>query len=176
MASGSTRRETARYLWRRSLPPDPSRFMKSSESCKVCLTEMADSRRDTPAMIRRTWKEKRSPLRAAGTVLFCYIRMYGGFADAEFLRGGADCGPILYDVQSQAFRPVLHVTLQSTTLPASCWFSLCGGSGGYDEKRKFPPPQQAEAGTFSGPAPAGGPAFFRSGHGPTGESPRHSSP
>ena len=62
MASGSTRRETARYLWRRSLPPDPSRFMKSSESCKVCLTEMADSRRDTPAMIRRTWKEKRPPL------------------------------------------------------------------------------------------------------------------
>ena len=148
MASGSTRRETARYLWRRSLPPDPSRFMKSSESCKVCLTEMADSRRNTPAMIRRTWKEKRSPLRAAGTVLFCCIRMYGGFADAEFLRGGADCGPVFDDVLSQALRPVLHVTLQSTTLPASCWFSLCGGNGGYDEKRKFPSPQSGETGIF----------------------------
>ena len=149
MASGSTRRETARYLWRRSLPPDPSRFMKSSESCNVCLTEMADSRRDTPAIIRRTRKEKRSPLRfEAGTVLFCYIRMYGGFADAEFLRGGADCGPVFDDVLSQALRPVLHVTLQSTTLPASCWFSLCGGNGGYDEKRKFPSPQSGETEIF----------------------------
>ena len=92
---------------------------------------------------------KNGPRRAsAGTVPLCVIRMYGGFADAEFLRGGADCGPVFDDVLSQAFRPVLHVTLQSTTLPASCWFRLCGGNGGYDEKRKFPAPQSGETGTF----------------------------
>ena len=87
---------------------------------------------NTPTMIRRIWKEKRSPLKAKRwTVLFCCIRMYGGFADAEFLRGGADCGPVFDDVLSQALRPVLHVTLQSTTLPASCWSSVCGRQTGY---------------------------------------------
>ena len=43
--------------------------------------------------------------------------MYGGLADAEFLRGGADRGPILYDVKGQAFRPFLHVTLQNAFTP-----------------------------------------------------------
>ena len=43
--------------------------------------------------------------------------MDGGFTDAEFLRGGADRGPILYDVKGQAFRPLLHVTLQNAFTP-----------------------------------------------------------
>ena len=29
------------------------------------------------------------------------------------------------------------------------WLDLCGGSGGYDEKRKFPPPLAGEAGIFT---------------------------
>ena len=54
-----------------------------------------------------------------------------GFADAEFGSGGADRGPVLYDVKSKALRPLLHISLQSTTLPAFCWFILCGEAGAY---------------------------------------------
>ena len=37
------------------------------------------------------------------------IFVHGGFADAEFLCGGADCGPVLYDVKSEALCPLsLH--------------------------------------------------------------------
>ena len=57
--------------------------------------------------------------------------MYCGFADAELLRGGADSGPVLYDVLGQALCPLLHVTLQNTTLPASSWSILCGADWGY---------------------------------------------
>ena len=46
------------------------------------------------------------------------VLMYGGFADAELLCGGPNGGPVLYNVQGQAFGPLLHVTLQNTTLPA----------------------------------------------------------
>ena len=67
----------------------------------------------------------------AGTVLFCCILMYRAFADAEFLRGGADRGPVFDDVLSQALRPLLHIFLQHTTLPASCWSSVCGQRTGY---------------------------------------------
>ena len=57
--------------------------------------------------------------------------MDGGFTDAEFLRGGADRGPVLYDVKSQALGPLLHISFQHTTLPASCWSILCGAWAGY---------------------------------------------
>ena len=54
-----------------------------------------------------------------------------GFADAEFGSGGADRGPVLYDVKSKALRPLLHISLQSTTLPAFCCFILCGPKQAY---------------------------------------------
>ena len=57
--------------------------------------------------------------------------MYGGFTDTEFLCGGADRGPVLYDVKSETFRPLLHIFLQTLSLPASDWFILCGGEAGY---------------------------------------------
>lgn len=59
------------------------------------------------------------------------------FADAEFLRGGADRGPVLYDVKSETLGPLLHVPFQNTTLPASCWSILCGARGGYDGGSDF---------------------------------------
>ena len=52
------------------------------------------------------------------------ILMYRGFADSEFGSGGADRGPVFYDVKGKALGPLLHVYLQSTTIPASCWFIL----------------------------------------------------
>ena len=41
----------------------------------------------------------------------------GGFADAEFLCGGADRGPVFDDVLSQPLGPLFHVSLQSTFTP-----------------------------------------------------------
>ncbi len=69
------------------------------------------------------------------TVPFCHIHMYRRFADAEFLCSGADRGPVLYDVKSQALCPLLHISFQQTTLPASCWFILCGAGTGYERRR-----------------------------------------
>ena len=45
------------------------------------------------------------------------IFMYGGFTDAEFLCGGADRGPVLYDVKSEALRPLLHIFFQTLHSP-----------------------------------------------------------
>ena len=59
------------------------------------------------------------------------ILVHCRFADAEFLRGGADSGPVLYNVLGQALCPLLHVTLQNTTLPASSCSILCGAPQGY---------------------------------------------
>lgn len=39
--------------------------------------------------------------------------MYGRFADAEFFRGGADGGPVLYDVLGQRAGPLFNVTFQT---------------------------------------------------------------
>ena len=65
------------------------------------------------------------------TVLFYHFCMDCGFADAKFGSGGADRGPVLYDVKSKALRPLLHISLQSTTLPAFCCFILCGPKQAY---------------------------------------------
>lgn len=65
-----------------------------------------------------------------------------GLADPELLCRRADRGPVLYDVKSQALGPLLHISFQHTTLPASCWSILCGGGRGYAGKgaggRRFP--------------------------------------
>ena len=55
-----------------------------------------------------------------------------GFADAKFGSGGADRGPVLYDVKSQAFCPLLHIFFQTPSLPASSWSILCADAGEYD--------------------------------------------
>ena len=47
--------------------------------------------------------------------------MNGAFADPKLLCGGTDGGPVLYDVKSQAFCPVLHISLQTIHSPP------CGG-------------------------------------------------
>ena len=60
--------------------------------------------------------------------------MYRGFADTEFLRGGADRGPVLYDVKSETFCPLLHVFFQTPSLPASSCCILCGRTMHYEEK------------------------------------------
>ena len=65
---------------------------------------------------------------------FRNVLMYRGLTDAEFRGGGADRGPVLYDVKSQAFRPLFHITLQSATLPAFCCSILCGGKRAYAER------------------------------------------
>ena len=63
--------------------------------------------------------------------------MYRRFADGKLLCGGADRGPVLYDVKSQAFRPLFHVSFQNTTLPASCWSILCGTEAGYEKRDSY---------------------------------------
>ena len=68
------------------------------------------------------------------TVLLVYNDMYRRLTDAEFRGGGADRGPVLYDVKSQTFRPLFHITLQSATLPAFCCSILCGGKRAYAER------------------------------------------
>ena len=78
-------------------------------------------------------KEETVPAAPAGTVLFCCIRMYGGFADAEFLRGGADRGPVLYDVKSETLSPLLHIffqTLPSPPLVAPSYAAKCRDMSG----------------------------------------------
>jgi len=57
------------------------------------------------------------------------------FTDAEFLRGGADRGPVLYDVKSEALCPLLHVFFQTLSLPASSCSILCGKRQSYAGKR-----------------------------------------
>ena len=56
---------------------------------------------------------------------FAQIFMDRGFADAEFLSGGADGGPVLYDVLSERDGTLLDVSLQATTLPACFCSNLC---------------------------------------------------
>ena len=52
------------------------------------------------------------------TALLIDNHMNGRLADAKLLCGGTDGGPVLYDVQSQALGPVLHISLQKHSLPA----------------------------------------------------------
>ena len=40
---------------------------------------------------------------------FCEILVYGGFADAELFRCGADCGSVFNDVQGQLHGPLLDI-------------------------------------------------------------------
>jgi hypothetical protein len=56
--------------------------------------------------------------------------VYGAFADAEFLGGGTDSCPVLYDVKSQALGPVFHVFLQSLhSPPCGVAFYAAAGAG-----------------------------------------------
>lgn len=50
------------------------------------------------------------------TVLFYYIYMYRGFADAEFPGRRAHRGPVFYQVKGQLTGPFLHVPFDSAPL------------------------------------------------------------
>ena len=62
---------------------------------------------------------------------FAQILVNGGFADAEFFGGGADCGPVFDNVLSQRDGAIFDVPFQKTTLPASDYFILCAPLGRY---------------------------------------------
>ena len=47
---------------------------------------------------------------------FADILMHGGFADPEFFGGGADGGPVLYQVKSQFLGPLLQILFDSAPL------------------------------------------------------------
>ena len=74
------------------------------------------------------WALTVSPI---STVLIYHFRMNGGFADAEFFGGGADCGPVFDNVLSQRDGALFDVPFQKTTLPASDYFILCAPLGRY---------------------------------------------
>jgi hypothetical protein len=61
------------------------------------------------------WALTVSPI---STVLIYHFRMYGGFADAEFLGSAAHRGPVLYNVKRQLAGALLDIPLQTATLPA----------------------------------------------------------
>lgn len=54
--------------------------------------------------------------------------MYGGFADAELFGGGADGGPVLYQVQSQLSGSLLQVVSDNAPLPCSYWTIYMGAA------------------------------------------------
>ncbi len=56
------------------------------------------------------------------------ILMYGGFADAELFGGGADGGPVLYQVQSQLSGSLLQVVSDNAPLPCSYWTIYMGAA------------------------------------------------
>ena len=60
------------------------------------------------------------------------IFMYGRFADAELLGGGADSRAVINDVCGQIAGPLFNVSLDSSPLP-ECSFApfICGKSWGY---------------------------------------------
>ena len=51
------------------------------------------------------------------TVLFYHFRMDSAFADAELFGGGADSGPVFYDVLSKRDGTLLDVPFQSNNTP-----------------------------------------------------------
>lgn len=80
-----------------------------------------------------------------------------GLADPELLCRRADRGPVLYDVKSQAFCPLLHIFFQTPSLPASSWSILCADAGEYDghkalgNRSKGPPHALGNTGHASPP-------------------------
>ena len=66
----------------------------------------------------------------AGGQTLRQILMYGGFADAELFGGGADGGPVLYDVKGQVFGPGFQIVFDSTPLPCCYWPIYMAGAWG----------------------------------------------
>ena len=62
----------------------------------------------------------------AGGQTLGQVLMYGGFADAELFGGGADGGPVLYQVQSQLSGSLLQVVSDNAPLPCSYWTIYMG--------------------------------------------------
>ena len=57
------------------------------------------------------------------------VLVYGGFAQAEVLGGGADRRFVLYDVKSQVFGPVFQIVFDNTPLPCCYWPIYMAGAG-----------------------------------------------
>ena len=58
------------------------------------------------------------------------VLVYRGFAQAEMLGGGADGGPVLYDVKGQVFGPGFQIVFDSTPLPCCYWPIYMAGAWG----------------------------------------------
>ena len=57
------------------------------------------------------------------------VLVYGGFAQAEVLGGGANRRLVLYDVKSQVFGPVFQIVFDNTPLPCCYWPIYMAGAG-----------------------------------------------
>ena len=58
------------------------------------------------------------------------ILVDGRFGDAELFGGGADGGPVLYDVKGQVFGPGFQIVFDSTPLPCCYWPIYMAGAWG----------------------------------------------
>lgn len=76
----------------------------------------------------------------------------GGLADAELLGGGADRGPVFYEVMGQLHGPLLQIVANRAPLlyTFAAGLCLCGGRGGYavwmHKKGRSAPPFVRRAG------------------------------
>ena len=61
------------------------------------------------------------------------VLVHCGFADAEFLCGGADRGPVFYEVKGQLPGPLFQILSDRAPLlyTFAAGLCLCGGRGGY---------------------------------------------
>lgn len=67
------------------------------------------------------------------TVLIYYFCMDSGLTDAELFGGGADRGPVFYEVMGQLHGPLLQIVANRAPLlyTFAAGLCLCGGRGGY---------------------------------------------
>ena len=85
----------------------------------------------------------------------------GGLADAELFGGGADRGPVFYEVMGQLHGPLLQIVANRAPLlyTFAAGLCLCGGRGGYavwmHKKGRSAPP-------FLSAVPGGNPPVRRS--------------
>ena len=65
---------------------------------------------------------------------FGEILMYGGFADAEFLGGGTNGRPVLYQVLGKLAGSLFQIVSNMAPLPCCCGLSIWGRAGEYDRE------------------------------------------
>ena len=77
------------------------------------------------------WALTVSPI---STVLIYHFHMYGGFADAEFLGGGTNGRPVLYQVLGKLAGSLFQIVSNMAPLPCCCGLSIWGRAGEYDRE------------------------------------------